>query len=198
MEVPEIKDGLVEIKTISREPGDRTKIAVSSKDKDIDPVGTCIGVKGTRIKSLVRELGKEKIDIIAWDEDIETYVKNALSPAKIKKVIPKDKLISVFVDDDQLSLAIGKKGQNVRLASKLIGREINIATKEEDKYSKDAEKIKQLLNIGQKTAENLCEAGYRTMKDLQKANVEELFSVPGVGKKMVSKILLLIEQKNGT
>ena len=128
LEVPEIYDGIVEIKAAAREPGGRAKIAVYSRDIDVDPVGACVGMKGSRVQAIVHELRGEKIDIVPWSNDIAAYVCNALAPAEISKVIidEREHAIEVVVPDNQLSLAIGKKGQNVRLASKLLGWKIEI------------------------------------------------------------------------
>src|SRR6266849_6400683 len=133
-EVPEIYDGTVTIKAIAREAGERTKIAVQSRDKDVDPVGACVGMKGMRVQSIIRELRGEKIDIIPFNEETITFAQKALSPAKVTRVQiidPENKKLEVIVEDSQLSLAIGKKGQNVRLASKLIGWDIDIKSEEE-------------------------------------------------------------------
>ena len=131
MEVPEIHDQVVEIKGIAREAGSRSKIAVTSKDEKIDCVGSCVGVRGQRVKNIVRELNGEKIDIIRFSEDAETYIKNAMAPAELQeiKLIPEKRRAEILVADDQLSLAIGKRGQNVRLASKLIGWELDVRSR---------------------------------------------------------------------
>lgn len=128
VEVPEIATGSVEIKSIAREPGSRTKIAVTAHEEKIDPVGSCVGQRGTRVQSVLDEIGEEKIDIVLWDEDVEQFIANALSPAKTKNIAisARDNKATVFVDKDSLSLAIGKNGQNVRLASKLTGWGIDI------------------------------------------------------------------------
>lgn len=133
LEVPEINTGSVEIKSIAREPGSRTKIAVVALEDKIDPVGSCVGQRGTRVQAVLDEIGEEKIDIVLWDEDIEQFIGNALSPAKTKKIVisSKDNKALVYVDKDSLSLAIGKGGQNVRLASKLTGWGIDIEVEEE-------------------------------------------------------------------
>src|ERR1700750_1489437 len=133
-EVPEIYDNTVSIKAIAREAGERTKIAVQSRDKDVDPVGACVGMKGMRVQSIIRELRGEKIDIIEFSEEITTFAEKALQPAKVSRVSITDlaeKQIEVIVDDTQLSLAIGKKGQNVRLAAKLLQWKIDIKSEEE-------------------------------------------------------------------
>ena len=132
IEVPEIYNGVVEIKSVSREAGDRTKIAVYSEDKNIDPVGACVGNKGERVNRIVSELNGEKIDIITWDADPIKFITNALAPAKVEEISidEEEKIANVKVKDDQLSLAIGKKGQNVRLAAKLTGWKIDIKAAE--------------------------------------------------------------------
>src|SRR6186713_458899 len=141
-EVPEIYDGTVQIKSIAREAGERTKIAVTSRERDVDPVGACVGMKGTRVQSIIRELRGEKIDIIQWNDDIVTFATNSISPAKISRVSiveSSDKIMEMVVEDSQLSLAIGKKGQNVRLASKLTGWRIDIKSEEEKRKEVEAQ-----------------------------------------------------------
>src|SRR5437763_7867263 len=141
-EVPEIYDGTVQIKSIAREAGERTKIAVASREKDVDPVGACVGMKGTRVQSIIRELRGEKIDIVEWNDDATTFVINALSPAKVSRVSILDeeqRIMEVVVEDKQLSLAIGKKDQNVRLAAKLVGWRIDIKSEEEKCQEVEAE-----------------------------------------------------------
>ena len=140
MEVPEVYEGIVEIKAVAREPGERAKVAVASNNADVDPVGACVGMKGSRVQAVVQELKGEKIDIVHWAEDSAILVKNALSPAQIARVITDEEehSMEVIVPDDQLSLAIGKKGQNVRLAAKLTGWKIDIRTESEVKGSGEA------------------------------------------------------------
>jgi N utilization substance protein A len=135
LEVPEIASGTVEIKSIAREAGSRTKIAVATNDEKIDPVGACVGQRGTRVQAVLAEIGEEKIDIVLWDDDVEQFIMNALSPAKTKKISisSKDGKATVYVDKDSLSLAIGKGGQNVRLASKLTGWGIDVMLDEDSK-----------------------------------------------------------------
>ena len=185
MEVPEIHDGLVKVKAVAREAGSRTKIAVTSTDEKIDCVGSCVGVRGQRVKSIVRELGGEKIDIIRYSEDIETYIKNAMAPAELKKITlnPDRQSAEILVEDDQLSLAIGKKGQNVRLASKLIGWELDVRS------ASQKIPLSALDGVGEKTAEILAEAGIRGIRDLLRKTVEELSEMPGIGLKTAEKIL---------
>ncbi|NQT91079.1 MAG: transcription termination/antitermination protein NusA [Candidatus Omnitrophica bacterium] len=194
MEIPEITDGIVEIKAISREAGERTKIAVSSKDDKIDSVGACVGMRGQRVKNVVRELQGEKIDIVRYSDDIKEYVKAALSPAELSEVIVDNdgKRIRIVVNDDQLSLAIGKKGQNVRLASKLVGYEIDIEPKAKPGKKKADEEvvlpISALPGVGKKTVELLKAAGYKEVDDIAKAKVEDLTKVQGIGAKTAEKI----------
>jgi N utilization substance protein A len=184
MEVPEIAEGIVTIMGAAREPGSRAKIAVVSKDPDIDPVGACVGMKGSRVQSVVQELRGEKIDIIEYSVDPAKYVCNALAPAMISKVVidQVNRAMEVIVPDDQLSLAIGKRGQNVRLASKLT--EWRIDVKSESKYQKSLREGYQSLlalpGIGEVTADHLYEAGFGSAEELAGANVEELVTIPGI------------------
>ena len=200
LEVPEIYEGIVDIKSVSREAGDRSKIAVYSKDEKVDAVGACVGMRGGRVKSIVRELGGEKIDIIRWSIDTGEFISSSLSPAEISSVKLNDsqKRAEVLVADDQLSLAIGKKGQNVRLAAKLTGWNIDIRSKTEiDKVNKIS--VSDVDGVGPKTAKSLQKAGFKTAGDLSKVDVKQLTKVDGVGKKTAEKILRsakkLLEQK---
>lgn len=185
IEVPEISENIVQIKGVAREAGARTKIAVTSNDEKIDCVGSCVGMRGQRVKNIVRELQGEKIDIVRWSDDAETYIKNALSPAQLSEVnLEKDsKTANVLVADDQLSLAIGKKGQNVRLASKLTGWKLEIRSASQ-KIS-----LADLEGIGEKTQGLLKAAGITTLKDVLKASVEELSEIKGLGPKTAQKII---------
>ncbi len=209
LEVPEITDGIVEIKSIAREPGERTKIAVLSKDSKIDPVGACVGMRGTRVKDIVRELQGEKIDIIKWSDDIREYVKAAMNPAEIQDVtVDKgSKRVELSVRDDQLSIAIGKHGQNVRLASKLVGWEIDVkgrqkkeeaaaekaaAGKPQEPAPVIAEKSVSLLEldgVGAKTKGVLEEAGYDTIEKIKGLSADDLTKLKGVGAKTAEKII---------
>ncbi len=190
LEVPEIGSGIVEIKSISREAGDRSKIAVVSKDDKVDSVGACVGMRGTRVKDIVRELHGEKIDIIRWGPKLEEYVSAALSPAKTAEihVSPDKRRVEVLVDDDQLSLAIGKKGQNVRLASRLTGVEIDVRTRglaaELAKLS-----IADLPGVGPKLKDLLEEKGYKSVDVLARLTVEDLTALKGVGEKTAQKLI---------
>lgn len=169
-EVPEISEGIMEIKAISRDSGSRTKIAVHSNDPDVDPIGACVGMRGARVQNIIHELRGEKIDIIPWSEDTARFVCNALSPARINKVIIDENhnAMEVIVDDDQQSLAIGRRGQNVRLASQLTGWRIDIKT--ESQLNKELQDVMTLLislpSIGDVTAKLLYNEGYHTLEDV--------------------------------
>ncbi|MDA0578069.1 MAG: transcription termination factor NusA [Verrucomicrobia bacterium] len=187
MEVTEIRDGVVEIKGIAREPGYRTKIAVVSKDDKVDPVGACVGMRGMRVKNIVRELSGEKIDIIRWSDDPKTYVTNALSPAKLLRVDidPNDPgIIHVVADSEQLSLAIGKRGQNVRLTSKLLGMKVDIQKDEreatfEEKVAKAVDNMAAVAGIGREQAEALVKAGFLTVEGILAAEVADIQETTG-------------------
>lgn len=209
LEVPEIYEGIVEIKTIARQPGERTKIAVWSKNEKVDSVGACVGMRGNRVRNIVNELFGEKIDIIRYNEDIKEYIKSALSPAKIAEIkLEKNNLkASIIVDDDQLSLCIGKHGQNVRLASRLLGWELNIHAKSSQpaEEAKEKEPIKQeekktkgdaglislekLSGVGEKTVAKLKESGFNTIEDIVNADVEALLKVKGIARKKAEKLI---------
>jgi len=200
MEVPEIYDGTVQIRAVAREAGERTKIAVESRDKDVDPVGACVGMKGMRVQSIIRELRGEKIDIIPHNEETAAFAQKALSPAKVTRVQivdPEEKRLEVIVEDTQLSLAIGKKGQNVRLASKLIGWNIDIKSEEEKRREIEAQMaaltapgtpLAELKGVGPKTVEKLEAAGITSIEKLADMTPEQLVEIPGIGEKMVEKI----------
>ena len=190
LEIPEIYEGIVEIKSISREPGERTKIAVWSKDEKVDSVGACVGMRGTRVKNIVMELHGEKIDIVRWSDNLQEYIAAALSPAKISEVkIYKEKnSIEVIVDDDQLSLAIGKRGQNVRLASKLLGWNVDIRSKAPIPKKEEASLV-DLPGVGKKTAETLKEHGFDSLGKISSSNVEELSKIKGIGKKKATTLI---------
>src|SRR5271156_4379601 len=200
MEVPEIYDGTVQIRAGAREAGERTKIAVESRDKEVDPVGACVGMKGMRVQSIIRELRGEKIDIIPYSEEIVAFAQKALSPAKVTRVQivdAEEKRLEVIVEDTQLSLAIGKKGQNVRLASKLIGWNVDIKSEEEKRREIEAQMaaltapgtpLAELKGVGPKTVEKLEAAGITSIEKLADMTPEQLVEIPGIGEKMVEKI----------
>lgn len=184
MEVPEIAERIVEIKNSAREPGMRSKIAVVSKDRDVDPVGACVGMKGSRVQSVVQELRGEKIDIVSWDADPAKFVCNAISPAEVAKVIinEKDRSMEIIVPDDQLSLAIGKRGQNVRLAAELTGWNIDIYSESKlDEMAKKAKKtLVEALGIDEPTAMILYSQAFRSPEEIAGAKMEELQQIPGM------------------
>jgi transcription termination/antitermination protein NusA len=183
MEVPEIYDGIVEIMAAAREPGQRAKIAVRSSDQSVDPVGACVGMKGSRVQNIVQELRGEKIDIVPWDEDITRFACNALAPAEISRVFVDDanREMEVVVPDSQLSLAIGKRGQNVRLAAKLTGWKLDIMS-ESNASAKTAEAIFNLMlvpGISDTMAQNIFQSGFGSFQSLAAASVEDVMSIPG-------------------
>jgi len=200
MEVPEIYDGTVQIRAAAREAGERTKVAVLSRDKDVDPVGACVGMKGMRVQSIIRELRGEKIDIIPYNEETVAFAQKALSPAKVTRVQitdPENHKLEVIVEDSQLSLAIGKKGQNVRLASKLIGWDIDIKSEEEKRREIEEQMtaltapttpLTVLAGVGPKTIEKIEAAGITSLEKLASMTPEQLMEIPGIGEKMVDKI----------
>jgi N utilization substance protein A len=192
MEVPEIYDGTVSIVSVSRDAGERSKVAVRSKDRDVDPVGACVGMKGSRVQAVIRELRGEKIDIVQFDEDATQYVRNALNPASINRVAILDydnRDMEVIVSEDQLSLAIGKRGQNVRLASKLVGWNLDIKSEAEKKAEVEAEmermaaasqELASLPGVGPEIGKLLLDAGFRTIEEVSLASMDDLTSIEGV------------------
>ena len=213
LEVPEIYEGIVEIKSISRDAGERTKIAVYSKDEKVDCVGACVGMRGARVKNIVSELHGEKIDIVRYSSDVKEYIQAALSPAEISQmqVNSKDKKANIIVAEDQLSLAIGRHGQNVRLASRLIGWELNIFTAkqwaeeqlkaqvafEEEQAEASGEKegkaasseLNELSGVGEKLIESLVAEGFDTLKKIAAADIDQLTAIKGLGKVKAAKII---------
>ncbi|MBN1587012.1 MAG: transcription termination/antitermination protein NusA [Candidatus Omnitrophica bacterium] len=190
LEVPEIYDGIVEIKSIAREPGERSKVSVFSNDDKVDSVGACVGMRGTRVKSIVRELQGEKVDIVRWSDEIRSYIAAALNPAEIDRmdVDLERKHSEIIVEDSQLSLAIGKRGQNVRLASKLTGWTIDIRSESAAEALRGLA-LSQLPSVGAKTEEALRDAGYLNVDMIARASVEALTQVPGVGEKGAEKMI---------
>jgi N utilization substance protein A len=199
-EVPEIADGVVEIRAIAREPGARSKVAVFSNDDKVDAVGACVGIKGSRVQSIVRELNGERIDIVPWSSDPVLYVSRALSPAKAKQVIPLEDgaTMRVVVDDDQLSLAIGKGGQNARLAAKLTGYKIDLMSEAEEARQHEFERlmrveVEHLPGVGPKLAETLIRAGIETAAELAEMTPEALAEVPEIAPRTAHKLREIAE-----
>ncbi len=200
MEVPEIYDGTVIVKMIAREAGERTKIAVLSRQNDVDCVGACVGMKGSRVQSIIRELQGEKIDIIQYDEDPLKFAGNAISPARVNHVSVADveeRRLEIVVEDTQLSLAIGRKGQNVRLAAKLLGWHVDIKSEEEKRreveiqmaaLTRSGTSVNALESIGKKTLKKLIDHDIDTVEGLAQTTPAELMKIPGVGDKTVEKI----------
>jgi N utilization substance protein A len=185
-EVPEIYEGIVVVKGAAREPGGRAKIAVVSHDLDVDPVGACVGMKGTRVQAVVQELRGEKIDIVHWIPDQAEFVCRALAPAKVAKIIidDEDHTMEVIVPDDQLSLAIGKKGQNVRLASRLTGWRIDVRSEAEaeEETRKARQSINAIPTIGDLAGELLYQAGFKSAEDVADSDLEDILDVEGISK----------------
>ncbi len=196
-EVPEIYDGTVQIRGAVREAGDRAKVAVFSRERDVDPVGACVGMKGTRVQAIIRELRGEKIDIVEWSDDPVSLVTNALSPAKVQRVSivdDKERVVEVVVEDKQLSLAIGKKGQNVRLAAKLTGWRIDIKSEEEKRreveaqlegFVPDSSESEEAAATGEATASDVADSGQAAASDAETPS----FSIPGVGEKTLKRLI---------
>ena len=185
--MPEIYDGIVEVKAVARDPGSRAKIAVISRDSSVDPVGACVGMRGSRVQAVVNELQGEKIDIIPWSQDIATFVVNALAPAEVAKVVLDEdrERIEVVVPDAQLSLAIGRRGQNVRLASQLTGWDIDILTEQEESERRQAEfqnrtKIfMEALDVDEVVGQLLASEGFASIEDLAVVDEKEISSIEG-------------------
>lgn len=193
LEVPEIAEGIVRIEGVAREPGSRTKIGVSSRDRDVDPVGACVGIKGSRVQAVVQELRGEKIDIITYDPDPARYVVNALAPAEVSRVIVDEgnRSMEVVVADEVLSLAIGRRGQNVRLASKLTGWKIDV--KPESVYSENLKtgyrSLLEVVGVGDVGADTLFQAGYGSAETLAEADAETLAKLPGIDQERAIQLI---------
>jgi N utilization substance protein A len=192
-EVPEMYEGIVEVKGAAREPGGRAKIAVTSNDTDVDPVGACVGMRGTRVQAVVQELRGEKIDIVPWTTDPAEYVCRALAPAKVSKIImdEDDQAMEVIVPDDQLSLAIGKKGQNVRLASRLTGWKLDVRSESEaeDEARRARASLTAIPNVGDVTAELLYQNGFKSAEDLAASEEDSVADIDGIGPERAGAIL---------
>ncbi|MFT7508614.1 MAG: N utilization substance protein A [Sulfitobacter sp.] len=196
MEVPEIYDGIIEIKAVARDPGSRAKIAVISYDNSIDPVGACVGMRGSRVQAVVNELQGEKIDIIPWNEDQPTFLVNALQPAEVTKVVLDEdaERIQVVVPDEQLSLAIGRRGQNVRLASQLTGLDIDILTETEESERRQAEfaertgMFMEALDVEEVIAQLLVTEGFTNLEEVAYVEIDELLSIEGFDEDTVGEL----------
>ncbi|MGE4611740.1 MAG: transcription termination factor NusA [Paracoccaceae bacterium] len=188
MEVPEIYDGIIEIKAVARDPGSRAKIGVISYDNSIDPVGACVGMRGSRVQAVVNELQGEKIDIIPWNDDAATFLVNALQPAEVSKVVLDEEAdrIEVVVPEDQLSLAIGRRGQNVRLASQITGFDIDIMTEAEESERRQAEfaarttLFMETMNVDELVAQLLVSEGFATLEEVAFVEIDELLTIEGL------------------
>ena len=190
VEVPEIPEGLIEIVNISRDPGNRTKISVRTNDRDVDPVGACVGMRGSRVQSVVQELRGEKIDIVSYSDDQVEYICNALSPAKVERVTMDEdaKSMEVVVSDDQLSLAIGRNGQNVKLAVKLTGWKIDVKSEslKAERIEKGYESLMQIPGVGKVIAERLFKEGFENVETIASAKTDTLSLISGIGEKAAS------------
>jgi N utilization substance protein A len=212
--VPEIQQGIVDIRAVAREVGSRTKIAVFSRDDSIDPVGACVGLKGSRVQAVVNELGGERIDIVPWSSDPERFAKLALAPARVARVFsdPVNKTIQAVVDEDQLSLAIGRNGQNVRLASELTGWKIDLYSSREwlerggeaplfaplpeeapPDESMDV-RLSEIEGLGPATVAVLEDAGYRTLNDIIDLEREDFLRLPGIAPEEADRIMAMINE----
>jgi len=189
LEVSEINDGTVEVRAVAREPGFRTKLAVYSRDEKVDPVGACVGLRGQRVKNIVKELNNEKVDIIKWDSNIRTFVTNALQPAQLKgfEVDDAGKRVKVIVSEDQLSLAIGKRGQNARLTQKLTGWSVDIVAESvqtlgfEEKVAQAVKAMASIPGVTEAQADAIVHAGILTLEDLVQAEAGDLADIPAIG-----------------
>jgi transcription termination/antitermination protein NusA len=209
-EIPEIAEGVVQVKAASREPGERAKVAVASTKRDVDPIGACVGLRGTRIQVISRELRGEKIDIVEWSPEPATFVARALSPAKVSSVTvsagdegDEQRSVLVIVPDNQLSLAIGKRGQNARLAAKLTGSRVDIKSegeveeerrRDEEERAQGREALEGFAGVGPQLVDKLVEAGLYSPARIVRAGLESLQAVPGVGEKKAASILATAEQ----
>src|SRR6185436_12772400 len=207
-EVPEIYDGVIEIRAVARDPGSRAKIAVISKDSSIDPVGACVGMRGVRVQAVVQELQGERIDIIPWSGDPATFIVNALAPAEVTKVVLDEEThrVEVVVPDDQLSLAIGRRGQNVRLASQLTGWQIDILTEQEEserrqkEFAERTQLFMDALDVDETIAQLLASEGFASVEDVAYVPAHELADIEGfdeeTAEELQSRALGHIEERN--
>jgi N utilization substance protein A len=198
-EVAEISEGIVKIKGIARDAGQRTKIAVYSEDKHIDPIGACVGLRGMRVRNITNELGGEKIDIIEYSDSMDEYVANALQPASLESISIEDRIVDILVKPDQLSLAIGKKGQNVRLTSRLLGCKVNISSVEEEDKSFEAQikkavaTISKQLDLDQNIAEKLVRNGFNSIEGIKEMEQTDLEDIEDLTEEEIEEILNTIK-----
>ena len=200
-EVPEVDDGTVQIMGVARDPGSRAKVAVLSRDRDVDPVGSCVGIRGSRIQNIVQELRGERIDIVVWSPDIATYARNALSPAAITRIVvdEEENLLEVIVPDDQLTNAIGRKGQNVKLVAKLLGWKIDIYT--ESRYNEAnaiGRGLEQLASVTEVSVENFINAGFTTIETIMAANDTALLAIADMTPSRVGDLRTALAFLHGT
>src|SRR5205814_9944980 len=189
LEVSEINDGTIEVKGIAREPGFRTKLAVWTRDDKVDPVGACVGLRGQRVKNIVRELNNEKVDIIKWDPNVRTFITNALAPAKLKafEIDDAHKRVKILTCEDQLSLAIGKRGQNARLTSKLTGWQVDIEAEHvatmgfEEKMAQAVQALAAIPGISEEQARVLVKSGFTGLEAVLQAEITDLSEIPEIG-----------------
>ncbi|MFZ5812852.1 MAG: transcription termination factor NusA [Thermodesulfobacteriota bacterium] len=195
-EVPEVADGTVRILGVARDPGSRAKVAVMSKDRDVDPVGACVGIRGSRIQNIVQELRGERIDIVVWSPEIAGFARNALSPASVSRIIvdEDEKTLEVVVPDDQLNLAIGRKGQNVKLAAKLLGWKIDIFTESRfGELNASRKELEQLASVAEMPVENFLSAGFTSLEQLVEADDEALSTIEGMTATRLGNVRLALK-----
>src|SRR5438874_3052621 len=208
LEVSEINDGTIEIKGIAREPGFRTKLAVWTRDEKVDPVGACVGMRGQRVKNIVRELNNEKVDIIRWDPNVKNFITNALAPAKLKsfEIDEAKKRVKIWVSEDQLSLAIGKRGQNARLTSKLTGWQVDIDAERvpvfgfEEKVAQAVKAVASIPGITPEQADALVHGGLLSLEDLSQAEASYLAEIPAIGDQapaIIEAVKAEVARRNG-
>src|SRR5216117_3435703 len=208
LEVSEINDGTIEVKAIAREPGFRTKLAVWTRDEKVDPVGACVGLRGQRVKNIVRELNNEKVDIIKWDPNVRNFITNALAPAKLKtfEVDEARRRVKILVSEDQLSLAIGKRGQNARLTSKLTGWQVDIEAEAvvtfgfEEKVALAVETLAAIPGISREQADLLVHKGFLGLEDLQQIEASDLEEIPELGDQapaIIEAVKTEVARRNG-
>jgi N utilization substance protein A len=196
-EVPEIYDGLIEIKSSARDPGSRAKICVNAKDTSLDPVGACVGMRGSRVQAVVNELHGEKIDIVHWSEDPAVLVVNALSPAEVERVIINNnyRKLDVILNEENLSKAIGRRGQNVRLASKLMDYEINILTEKEEserrqiEFKEKTDNLVKSLELDETLGQLLIAEGYSSIEDIEQSTVDNITKIEGIDEKLAKELI---------